>query len=468
MIPTLLRIGWLNFRRDVVALGLTFVLPIVFFSIFAVIFGNMGGGGGGGSGSMEIIVVDEDGSEISQRFVEAIDEQDALTVTRAPRATRENPEPQPYDRKRARSEVSEGNFAAAVIIPNGFGEDFGSFAEPKPVEVIHDSSNPMAAPTVSGLLQAAAMTAAPDILMDRGLEQLATFGGGLTDGQQEAVDFIRPFLRGERDWRELDDDASEDDSTDGDGESAGGEDAVDEAESTDEAGASAFQGLVSVNATAARADAETGEAPNIIAYYAAGIGVMFLLFSMAGAGGSILEEEEAGTLERLLTSNVSMGTLLASNWIFFSVLGIAQVALMFAWGAVVFGLELFTAHNLIGFAVMTVFTGCAAAAFGIVLATICRSRAQLSGISTVVILVMSALGGSMVPRFITPFIATTSPYTFNGWALDGYLDVFWNRDPDETLRQMFWKITPEIGVLLGMTIVFLIIARLVARRWETA
>ena len=31
-------------------------------------------------------------------------------------------------------------------------------------------------------------------------------------------------------------------------------------------------------------------------FYAAGIGVMFLLFSCAGAGGTLLEEEETGTL----------------------------------------------------------------------------------------------------------------------------------------------------------------------------
>ena len=40
MIGTLLRIGWTNFRRDRVALSLTFVLPVVFFSIFAGVFGN--------------------------------------------------------------------------------------------------------------------------------------------------------------------------------------------------------------------------------------------------------------------------------------------------------------------------------------------------------------------------------------------------------------------------------------------
>jgi hypothetical protein len=54
-------------------------------------------------------------------------------------------------------------------------------------------------------MQAAAMQAAPDVLMQRGLDTLGTFGGGLTPMQQQAVDTITPFLRGERDWSELDD-----------------------------------------------------------------------------------------------------------------------------------------------------------------------------------------------------------------------------------------------------------------------
>ena len=40
----------------------------------------------------------------------------------------------------------------------------------------------------------------------------------------------------------------------------------------------------------------------IVSFYAAGIGVMFLLFSCAGAGGTLLEEEESGTLGRLIGS----------------------------------------------------------------------------------------------------------------------------------------------------------------------
>jgi len=71
---------------------------------------------------------------------------------------------------------------------------------------------------------------------------------------------------------------------------------------------------------------------------------------------------------------------------------------MFVWGRLAFGLDLF--HHLPGFVVMTAFTAAAASAFGLVLATAAKTRAQLSGMSTIVILTMSALGGSMFPRFL--------------------------------------------------------------------
>ena len=39
---TLMRIAWTNLKRDRVAQSLTFLLPIIFFSIFALVFGKPG------------------------------------------------------------------------------------------------------------------------------------------------------------------------------------------------------------------------------------------------------------------------------------------------------------------------------------------------------------------------------------------------------------------------------------------
>ena len=134
--------------------------------------------------------------------------------------------------------------------------------------------------------------------------------------------------------------------------------------------------------------------------------------------------------------------------------------MMFLWGRLVFGLDLF--HHIPGFLVMTVCTAGAASAFGLVLATLSRTRAQLSGFSTILILTMSALGGSMFPRFLmSETMQKFGLVTFNAWALDGYLKVFWRNAP-------VWQLWPQVAVLIAIGTVFLTLARIFARRWEVA
>ncbi len=206
----------------------------------------------------------------------------------------------------------------------------------------------------------------------------------------------------------------------------------------------------------------------MIAYYVAGVGVMFMLFSMAGAGGALLDEVDNGTLERLLSTKASMSQLLMAKWLFLTAVGCTQITVMFLWAAFVFHLDLFTASHVAGFAAMALPTAAAAAGFGLVLAALCKTRAQLSGISTVIILVMSALGGSMVPRFVMPkFMETTALFTFNGWALDGFLKVFWYGDPQATAAQTLATLVPQLSVLTALAAVFLGASRLLAKQWET-
>src|SRR5439155_9687000 len=88
-----------------------------------------------------------------------------------------------------------------------------------------------------------------------------------------------------------------------------------------------------------------------ISFYAAGVGVMFLLFSCSAAGGGLLDEEENGTLGRLIGSRAGMTGVLAGKWLFVMLMGTGQLCLMFLWGAVVFKLPL--RSHLPGFFVMT-------------------------------------------------------------------------------------------------------------------
>jgi ABC-type Na+ efflux pump permease subunit len=89
---TLLWVGWTNLRRDRVAQMLTFLLPIVFFSIFATVFG---GQGDVSTARIRIAVVDEDRSEVSARLINGLKNEkglrtqttaDAAGAARRPRA----------------------------------------------------------------------------------------------------------------------------------------------------------------------------------------------------------------------------------------------------------------------------------------------------------------------------------------------------------------------------------------------
>src|SRR5215471_12167275 len=427
MIPTLLRVSWTNLKRDRVAQALVFLLPIIFFSIFASVFGNQGRNT---TPTIRVALVDEDGSELTHRIVEGLRKEKSLRVRTTADAEGKGAA---LDAAGAENLVRQGDVPVAIVLPKGLGElasGFGPADRTVRVKLLADVSDPVAPQMVGGLLQKVAMTSAPDLMAQGGMKQFERYAGALTPQQRAAVDAWLPQLRNGAQAL-----------TGGSGGGAGG----------------AF-GIGVDTVDVMRQGKSDGE--SLISLYAAGIGVMFLLFSMSGASGALLDEVDTGTLDRVLSTRVGMTGLLAGKWLFISLLGMMQLTVMFLWGRLAFGLDLFS--HLPGFAIMTAFTACAAAGFGLLLATIARTRAQLSGIGTIVILTMSSLGGSMFPRFLmSETMQKLGLLTFNAWALDGFLKVFWHEVP-------IWQLWPQVVVLTLLAIVFLAIARTFARRWETA
>src|SRR5512147_1153400 len=102
---------------------------------------------------------------------------------------------------------------------------------------------------------------------------------------------------------------------------------------------------------------------------------MFMMFSASFAAGALIEETESGTLERVLSTGIGMTRLLGSKWLYVTLMGLAQLAVMFAWARLVFGLEILA--HLPGLVVMSALTSMCTAAFGLVLATAARTRQQL-------------------------------------------------------------------------------------------
>lgn len=383
MIATLLRISFLHLVRDRTALVLTFLLPLLFFSVFAMVFSGLDEGR---TDRLTGVVVLKEETRRTERLKELLTAQTDFRWLDPP--GRENSSDLPAMRNWIRSKAAD----VVVVIPDGFSDSLGKPGQDIPeIQLILNDANPLAGPLTEGALQAAALT-----LTIESFNQLSRAG-----------------------------------------------------ETSPE-----FKELISIQRD--RAMLGGGQRPSV-AFFAAGIGVMFLLFSLSGRSAILVEEREQGVLTRLLGSELSLEGLLLGRWLFLSLLGMVQVTVMFVWAALAFGLDLWNPRHLAGFACMTSVTAASAAGFALMLAVSCRTRAQLNGISSVVILVMSAMGGSMFPRFLmSESMQAIGRYTFNAWALEGYQKIFWYGAPPGDL----W---PEIGVLGSACLVFLVIASGLAR-----
>ncbi len=423
MISSIVRTSLIGLRRDRGALALSFVLPIAFFSIFAVIFG----GSHDTTPRVKVIVVDEDQSGASQSLVKGLENEGSLTAITRP-ADKDKVQKSDYTAATAEVAVKEGVAPVALIIPRGYGEhplSFGSANGATKIQLLKDPSDMIAPQVVNGLLQKVAMTSMPESMAEFGLKETQRFTGDFTPEQRKRVDEGLAQMR-----KHGDPDAS----------------------ATSDTG-----GLIAVSSR----DVVGENKPNkMVSFYAAAIGVMFLLFTASGAGGALLEEVESGTLDRVLSSRVNMTTLLAGKLTYSATLAFAQLVLMFIWAWVVFKLD-FIPH-LTGFVIMGVCTAFAVAAFGMLLASLCETRAQLGPLSTLVILIMSSIGGSMFPRFLMPpAMQKAGLLTINAWAIDGFTKIFWRDEPISHL----W---PQVTVLLSVGVVLFLIARKLAKRWEYA
>jgi len=401
MIWTVVRVGLLRMWHGRTEILLTFVVPIVFFTVFAFIFDEQIGLGK--SPRVNLALVDEDGTELSRELVSALADQETLRIYSP---AERGDEPYVFTSLEAGRElVLAGTLPLAVVIPDGWSSSFTTTGtDAVNLQLLADSSDPVATQVVSALIR----QTSGQILGIRARQQLQSVL--FLSPEQFAASPVARFTK------------------------PVGIDVVD---------------LLAAD-----------KANPVVSMYAAGIAVMFLLFGAVGNSGTLLEEEESQTLERLMCSELGMTQLLAGKWLLMTIVGVVQVTVMFAWAQIAFGVDL--VGHLPGFAVMTVVTAGAAASFALTLAALCKTRVQLNAVAIILILCMSALGGSMVPRYVmSETMQEFGKLTFNAWALDGYIKVFWRDLP-------MVELVPELSVLVTAAIVLFFAARLLARRWESS
>ncbi len=495
MILTILRITYLRLRNNPLELLLIFVMPVVFFSIFAAIFSN--GIATGGDKKLRVGWITDRETALSTRlqlFVEANSSLECKPLEIGDEGV---------DTGIAVAQRSD-RFDVIIRLPEDFPDALPAEADADVCEVqlITDGQNPMAVSMVKSVVegffaQERASVTAERLLSLSGTDQYASRYRGVGSGaagdeqtfESEATEYRETMLSEQFDCFEPAMEPAEFFTNSWEPEwlltGADGVVSVNGQAGLPAEWLSARQSESRLATTAelletvttskpvsesaewmssdvVRISVDNPQAANQenprIAMYAAGIAVLFLLFSSTGNAAALLEEAESGTLDRVLVGKAGLFHIIAGKWLGIFLLGCVQITVMFVWAELVFRIQLW--KHLDGFVVMTVCTAAATSSFAMVMATLCKSRPQLNAVSVVLILSMSAVGGSMIPRFVmSDRMKQVGKWTFNAWALDGYQKVFWFQSPIMSLQL-------EVCVLLGSAFVLGLLALMFSRRWK--
>ena len=105
-------------------------------------------------------------------------------------------------------------------------------------------------------------------------------------------------------------------------------------------------------------------------------------------------------------------------------MAVVQLSVLFIFGAITFGVPVF--ENAVSLSITSVIWAFAASSLGLLFATATTTRKQMEGLSTLVILAMSALGGAWFPREMTPdWFQAVGLVTPVAWAMDAYHEILW-------------------------------------------
>jgi len=181
-----------------------------------------------------------------------------------------------------------------------------------------------------------------------------------------------------------------------------------------------------------------------------GNAVLFGFFIALTCALSFAEERRSGTWRRLLASPVPAWKLLVAKLVPYIALGTVQVGLLFAIGALGFGMKI--GGSIPALVVLTVGVACCATTLGLLVAAVSSTEKQISSLGSVLIMIMGLVGGCMFPRALMPHVMQqVGLFVPHGWALDGYYRLLVGKGTG------FADVTRQLGAVYGFAALFAIV-----------
>ncbi len=192
-----------------------------------------------------------------------------------------------------------------------------------------------------------------------------------------------------------------------------------------------------------------GSSPDPVNQFLPGIVTMFVLFAVTLSARAIVEERRKGTLERLLTTRLSVGQLFMGKFLASVSRGFVQTLILLVLAYMVF--QLFTPLSFGASLVIALIFTAAGSAVGLVIASIARSEDGATWIAVFFTMVMVMLGGTFVE---VP--ATISKVSINTYANNAFNTIIAQGGSLADLGL-------ELGVLAGVAVVGLVLSRIFFR-----
>jgi linearmycin/streptolysin S transport system permease protein len=156
-------------------------------------------------------------------------------------------------------------------------------------------------------------------------------------------------------------------------------------------------------------------------FFAAGMAVFFLFFTVQFGVTSLLEERNDGTLARLLAAPVSRASILGGKLLTSFLLGAISMAVLVAATTLLFGA---TWGNPVGVSVLIVTAIMAATGIMALIATVAKNAEQAANWQSVVAVILGLIGGTFFPVSQAPGILSSITFVApQAWFLRGLGDL---------------------------------------------
>ena len=391
--------------RDRAALTFMLLAPFLLTIGMGFVTGRFSGGSTGIS-DIPVVIVNLDNEQLGNALADLFNSEDMAELMEPTASS---------DPEAARQLIDSDQAAAAIIIPQGFTQSIipaegmmfdESYVQPDPVK-IEVYANP-SSPTSAGIVKA---------IVD---EFVSRVDEGRMSGMTSIVGLMQSGLLNMQNVE---------------GEARALFDGVEQTEST---------------AIKLKTDKEGADAVefDLLAYFAPGMALMFLMYTVSYGGRSILAERAQGTLPRLMISPTQTAQVLGGKVLGIFFMGVAQIGILILASTLFFQVKWGDALGIIALILAAVF---GATGWGMLITSIARTTAQVSNTGSAVMLIFGILGGSFVNLEQMPaFIRTFSKITPNAWGLDGFTTL--------ALGGTLKNLTEPITALLIMGVVLFSIA----------